>query len=213
MESLPLFLLSAVVISLSGVLAPGPLTAAVVEGGSRSRLAGLHVSLGHGVVEMPLMALIFFGAGSVFELGPVRAAVGGVGGLYLLYLGRGMLRGGGAVEGAPSGAAGARARSGVLSGAVLSAGNPYFLLWWATVGSGLVLGAARFGLSGLLLFAAVHWLCDLAWYSLLAAASRKGTEAFGTGLYRAVSLLCGGAMLFFGGYFIYGAARIVTGTG
>jgi threonine/homoserine/homoserine lactone efflux protein len=201
-QSLPLFLFSAVLISLSGVLSPGPLTAAVIEGGSRSRLTGLYVSLGHAAVEMPLIAFIALGAGSVLSHGPVRAAVGAAGGLYLLYMARGMLGQAPAGAGAEPGGA-----SSVLSGVVLSAGNPYFVLWWATVGAGLVISASGFGAVGLVLFALLHWLCDLAWLAFLSIASHRGARAFGARLSRKVSVFCGVVMLFYGGLFIYNSAR------
>ena len=55
------FLLTATAISLSGVLAPGPMTAATLAAGTRSRHAGAIIALGHGVVEFPLMLVIIAG--------------------------------------------------------------------------------------------------------------------------------------------------------
>lgn len=200
-QSLGIFLFSAVVISLSGVLSPGPMTAAVIEHGGRSRLAGLYMSLGHGLVEMPLIGVIFLGAGGLLAHHSVRIMVGAAGGIYLLFMGRGLLRRGHG----PESREGRRASS-LLSGIVLSIFNPYFLLWWATVGVGLVVGAANFGLKGLFLFALVHWLSDLIWLSLLSAASHKGIKAFGAG--RKVRVLCGLGLIFYGGLFIYDSLRM-----
>jgi threonine/homoserine/homoserine lactone efflux protein len=97
-----------------------------------------------------------------------------------------------------------------MAGIALSIGNPYFLLWWATVGLGLVLSAARFGALGLVLFIVLHWLCDLVWYTLLSSLSFRGVRTFGSGLYRMVSIICGLAMLFFGGAFILGSLKLLT---
>lgn len=60
---LPAFLLEASLISLSGVMAPGPLTTVTVGKGSRSPHAGGLVAIGHGIVEFPLMIFIFYGLG------------------------------------------------------------------------------------------------------------------------------------------------------
>ena len=57
------FLLKPVVVSLSGVMAPGPVTAATFVAGSRRRHAGLWIALGHAVVEVPLMLLLAAGMG------------------------------------------------------------------------------------------------------------------------------------------------------
>jgi threonine/homoserine/homoserine lactone efflux protein len=202
-QGLLVFLASAIMISLSGVLSPGPMTAAVIQHGARSRLTGVYVSLGHGVVEVPLIILLAFGAGSLFETQGVRLFVGLAGGTYLLYMGKGLLRPGDLSPDEQKGP------SSLMAGIALSIGNPYFLLWWATVGLGLVLSAVKFGALGLALFIAVHWLCDLIWYTLLSSLSYRGVRTFGSGLYRKVSIVCGLAMLFFGGAFILGSLKLL----
>jgi len=53
------FLFTAVVISLSGVMAPGPITAVTIGKGSKSPYAGALIAIGHGIVEFPLMVAIF----------------------------------------------------------------------------------------------------------------------------------------------------------
>ncbi len=55
-----LFLASVVVISLSGVLMPGPLFAVTLKKAAKSKVAGALIAVGHGIVEFPLMFLIFF---------------------------------------------------------------------------------------------------------------------------------------------------------
>ncbi|MEJ2192564.1 MAG: LysE family transporter [Nitrospirota bacterium] len=201
-QGLVVFLFSAAAVSLSGALSPGPLTAAVVQQGGRSRLAGVLAALGHGVVEFPLIAL---GASTVFKAEGVRVAIGLAGGGYLIFLAKGLvLPTGRRSEGGEAGGA-----SSLVSGMVLSAGNPYFLLWWATVGLTLVAGAVSFGTAGVVLFAVVHWLCDLVWLSFLSLLSHKGVRAFGAGLARKVDLVSGLVMLVFGGIFIMESVKIL----
>lgn len=203
-QNLILFLASAVLISLSGVLSPGPMTAAVIQQGARSRHAGIYISLGHGLVELPLILLIFFGASRLFEIEWVRIVIGIAGGLYLIYMGIGLMRPADLFEDA-----GKRVPTAFYTGIIMSIGNPYFLLWWATIGLGLVLGAFKFGLTGLLLFAAVHWLCDLLWLTFLGAVSFKGIQTFGQSLYKKVCILCGVVLLFYGGVFIFGSIKLI----
>jgi len=85
---------------------------------------------------------------------------------------------------------------------LLSAGNPYFLVWWATVGASLILRSIEFGIIGLILMAVVHWCCDLVWYQFLSWLSFQGGRFFGNRLQMAVFIICGLAMLYFGLYFI-----------
>ena len=64
----------------------------------------------------------------------------------------------------------------VLAGIVLSASNPYFYLWWATIGLALVTRATAFGIGAFVAFALVHWFVDLGWVTALSWASFKGSK-------------------------------------
>ena len=65
-----LFLVQVVTISLSGVMAPGPVTAAANAMGARNRFAGAIIAVGHGIVEFPLMILIIVGADKLLKWEP-----------------------------------------------------------------------------------------------------------------------------------------------
>lgn len=92
MNELLTFLISAAIISLTGVMAPGPMTAAIIAQGTRNRWAGALMSIGHGIVEVPLIFLLMLGVHFVFEIKSVQVSIGLVGGLFLLWIGTGMIR-------------------------------------------------------------------------------------------------------------------------
>ncbi|MBN1886337.1 MAG: LysE family transporter [Thermoflexales bacterium] len=200
-----LFLLEAGLISLSGVMSPGPMTTVIVGKGSQSPHAGALVSLGHSVVEIPLMIAVLYGAGRLLGLPYVKFAIALVGGLFLLVMGAGMFRSTRPEEPVPRDVRGERT-SPVMAGIALSAGNPYFLVWWATVGVALVLRSIDFGWSGFVAFAVLHSLCDLVWATILSALSFTGGRFLGQGFQRAVSLVCGVLLVFFGGKLIIDSA-------
>ncbi len=56
-----LFLASVVLISLTGLMMPGPLFAVTIEKAAKRKTAGLLIAVGHGIVEFPLMFLIYYG--------------------------------------------------------------------------------------------------------------------------------------------------------
>lgn len=199
-----LFLASVVVISLSGVIVPGPLLAVAVAKGPEGPHAGALVGLGHGIVELPLIALIALGFGTVFTAPAFRIGAGLLGGLVLLYLGAGIVRARGSLA---AGSAGLDHHA-VTSGAVATLVNPYFFFWWATIGAALVLKASAWGAAGLLLFGLVHWSCDLGWYWLVTAAISRG-KAGGT-LPRALYFCSGLLLIGFGLLFLGETARQVT---
>jgi len=159
-----LFLLSVAGVSMSGVMMPGPMFAVTLAKSYRSQFAGALIAIGHGLVEVPLILLIYFGFTSFLDNEAVKLAVSIAGGIVLLYLGVNMLRLRTAViesrEELPL--------NSVVAGITTSIFNPYFLLWWATVGAALITRATDFGRTGIALLIPVHWLCDLVWLSLVA---------------------------------------------
>ncbi|MFZ9024469.1 MAG: LysE family transporter [Anaerohalosphaeraceae bacterium] len=208
MEKLIPFLLSAIIISLSGVMAPGAVTAATIAQGTRSRWAGTLISVGHGIVEMPLIFLLMLGLHFFFEMDPVKIAIGILGGGFLLWMGCGMLR---QTRRPLAEQSGIFKSSSIRTGMLLSATNPYFLLWWATVGLNLALKAGGFGTLALVLFAIVHWLCDVVWLSILSFAAfytHKGAGLFSGRIQKGILACCGIALLVFGGKFIFDALNL-----
>ena len=209
MNELFTFLLSAIIISLSGVMAPGAVTAATIAQGTHSRWAGPLISVGHGIVEIPLIFLLMLGLHFFFEMNPVKIAIGICGGGFLLWMGCGMLR----QIHRPADEQGGNFKSGsIVTGILLSATNPYFLLWWAVVGLKLVLDARELGMLALVLFAIVHWLCDLIWLSILSFAAfytHKGAGLLGGQIQKGILGCCGIALLLFGGKCIWDALRLL----
>ena len=198
------FLAHAVVISFSGVMAPGPVTAMTLAAGARNRHAGALVAVGHGIVEFPLMILISVGVWRVFRIPQVQIGIALAGGIMLLIMGAGMLKEARKAADVKPEAGG---RGPILTGIVLSAGNPYFLLWWATVGLALATRAADLGLLAFALFAVLHWSCDLIWLEALSWTSFKGSKLFGTRVQQIGLAVCGAALLLFGGMFLYDAVK------
>ena len=202
-----LFLVQVIIISLSGVLAPGPITAVVLGAGAKSPHAGALVAIGHGIIELPLMALIYFGLGDILSSGPVRGVIFTLGGIFLLVLGVDMLR---SIKNTAAVKKTDQTKP-LAAGIVLSLGNAYFLIWWATVGASLISKAVTFGLIGVLLFAVIHWLCDLVWLYLLSAVSYKGGAVLGIRFQQTVFAVCGCFLLFFGGMFLRDAVNLWIG--
>lgn len=204
--SLLAFLAEAVLISLSGVMAPGPITTITIGKGSESPHAGAWIAIGHGIVEFPLMVLILFGFGRLLNLPYVQAAIALVGGLFLAMMAVGMLRS----ANQPVVANVRDNRSPVMAGILLTLGNPYFLVWWATLGATLALRAISFGWPALVAFGLAHWLCDLGWSYFLSALSFKGRQFFGNSFQKAVFALCGLLLFFFSGKLLLEVARMLA---
>jgi len=198
-------LFTVVVVSSSGVLYPGPLFFATLARGIESGAsAGLKISLGHMIVEFPLVLLLFFGLRNIISDGPFAAFIGLAGGAVLMLLGAmqvyGTLR-----RTAPQGRTGPLG-SPVLLGVGLTALNPYFILWWLTVGGKLIADAAIYAaLAGIILMYAFHIWMDYAWLALMAYSARKGRSFLNTRAYRALLVALGVVLVGFGFQFILSA--------
>ena len=204
MNELVTFLASAIVISLSGVLAPGALTAATIASAARRRWAGTMVAVGHGIVELPLIVLIVIGMDELLKVEGVRIGIGLAGGVFLLMMAWGMLRTLRRPASDDDQAASAT-RHPILIGIILSASNPYFLLWWATVGLALATKAVSLGVMAFVLFALIHWLLDLIWLTILSWVTFGGGKLMGEVPQRVILGICAAAMVFFGGNFLWEA--------
>lgn len=194
------FLLRVLVISLSGALAPGPVTAAAIAMGAKNRFAGTLLALGHGIIELPLMVAIVLGVDRILTLKAAQIIIGLAGGTFLVIMGYGMLR---SLRKSINNNEVPLTKSGpVAAGIILSGSNPYFLIWWATVGLALATTATGFGIWAFVLFALAHWSCDLVWLTILSWASFKGSVVLGPKGQKAVLLICALALIAFGIWFI-----------
>ena len=199
--SLSLFLASAAVGSLTGVMLPGPLTAATITKGYGDRHAGARIAAGHAVIEIPIIALIYLGF-ERFVISPrVETAIYLAGGLMLIYLGIRMFR----ATGKAIGAAGGLPASSLLTGIVITGANPAFYIWWATVGAALVAGAAAFGLTGVILFALVHLPCDLVWSEFLSVGTFESRRWWTKKVQKIVFAVCALILAGFGVWFCLSA--------
>ncbi len=194
------FLSSVIVISLSGVLLPGPLFAVTIDKATKDRIAGALIACGHGVVEIPLMFLMFFVLNE-FEIPDiVSIAVGLLGGLLLMSMGIQTFQ-----QRSKETKDVNSTQDSLISGIRTTAANPGFILWWLTVGSTLILNAKAFGLIGFSVFAGIHWLCDFAWYAVVALVIFKSQRFWTKQVHRGVTFFCTLVFVVFGAWFFSSA--------
>jgi len=190
-------LLRVTVISISGALAPGPLTAATASAGlKRGWKAGLETALGHTLVELPLVVLLAFGVAAVFKNPVANLVIGVLGGAFLVFFGFVTLRDAGRLDRTPDPGF-RRTTTPLATGVVLTGLNPYFIAWWIGVGTPLINDALRIaGYAGIGLLYIFHVWLDYAWLSLIAALSSVGR--FKAVVFRWLLLVLGAIVIGFG---------------
>jgi threonine/homoserine/homoserine lactone efflux protein len=92
----------------------------------------------------------------------------------------------------------------VLAGALVSATNPYFILWWASTGMESIRQSYTLGLIGVLFFFIEHILSDFVWYSAISTAFSRGKKLMNDTIYRWVILFLGAFIIIFFIKFVVG---------
>lgn len=199
-------------IGFSGAVMPGPVTSVTLANvGRKGMMAGPLVTFGHGIVEGLLVLALALGAGSFLALAPVTGTIAVLGALVLIWMGWGMISEArkGAID-PRGGGEGSRIPRPVLGGALASLANPYWYIWWATVGFSSVAVVQRWGGIGVATFFAGHIMADFVWLTLLSVALSKGRRLMTPKVYRGMIAGLGIFLLFFSGLFlIFGITRFV----
>jgi len=198
-------LLSVVVISFSGVMMPGPMTAVTLAKSYKSPWAGTQIALGHAVIEVPMILLIYFGFAQFFQNDIVRLVLSVLGSGMILWLGIIMFRA--RVEVVEKGKD--LPYNSFTAGILASVFNPFFLLWWATIGGMLIMRILDFGTTGLIVFIIVHWSCDLLWLSLFSIVVYRTHTLWGRKLQEWLFIACSLLLVGFGLWFLISGIQLV----
>ncbi len=195
------------IVALSGALMPGPLlTVTVGEAARRGFWAGPLIMVGHALLEAALVLLLLVGLGAWLNQPVILGMVGVLGAGMLGWMGLMTLKASrqGRLEFDPKNGSGLNP---VVAGVLMSAANPYWLIWWLTIGLGYVMFASQYGVAGVALFYLGHILADFAWYTLVSGAVAQGRRFISDGLYRGFLAGCGVFLVGFGGYFAFQGVR------
>ncbi|MFO8084762.1 MAG: LysE family transporter [Desulfobacterales bacterium] len=217
-------------VALTGAMAPGPLLTYTiiksVKSGSRGYLTGMWVIAGHAVLEMFIILLLLSGFSFVLKNALVIRAIGVIGGMVLIYFGGTIIRdvylgkipadflkSNQTMENSTKSVENKSMENPMLGGIVISMANPYWWVWWATVGFAFML---QFEISfndwpRLVAFFLGHEMGDLVWYMLVSVLSFFGIRRLNKKIYYGILVACSVFIVFLGFYlgistFLYDSA-------
>lgn len=208
MNSIVLIFLSSFAIGFSGALMPGPLLSVTIsESGRRGWTVGPRFILGHALLELLLLAGLFLGLAPLLASTAAFILIAFAGGSVMVWMAWGMFRSLPALSlrGEDASAGGSL----VLTGALMSLANPYWIIWWATIGLGYVLSARELGIAGVAAFFIGHILADLAWYTFVSVGIHKGRKLLPEKVYRGMIAFCASFLVFYAGYLFLNGIRTV----
>ncbi len=201
-------------VGFSGAVTPGPLLMVnIAEVAKRGFWAGPGVALGHSLLELVTVILLVLGLGPLLSQGIVPGMVGLLGGLFLLWISSKMFRSVRTLSLADQvAAARGESRSGpIIAGVTASISNPYWLIWWATVGAAFLSTSMTWGLLGVAAFYLGHITADFTWYSFVAAIVAAGRRALSDVVYRGLIVSCALFLLALSGYFMLSGVAVLLG--
>lgn len=205
--------IGAFLIGFSGAMMPGPMLGVTINGSlKKGWIAGPLIVLGHGILELLLIIIMTLGLKDFFSNPTVAGFIGLFGGVFLAWMGYGMIKSGinksVSLENQKADND-ARMDNLVLAGILVSASNPYFILWWASTGVESIRQSYSFGLVGVLFFFMGHILSDFTWYSAISIAFSKGKKLISDSIYRWIILLLGIFIIAFSIYFISSGVKML----
>ena len=195
---------AAFVIGLTGAMSPGPyLTVTIARTISDGRRSAFLMLVGHALLEAALLVGFAFGLQQLLAQPTVNRIMAVAGGAVLLWMGATLLLGvargtitadlRAAEETSKAGGVGPVAR-----GALVSLSNPYWTLWWATIGVTLASQGLAYGPVGVAAFFIGHELADIAWYSAVILAVSSGRHLISDRAYRVIMGVLAGILLYIG---------------
>jgi threonine/homoserine/homoserine lactone efflux protein len=209
------FLGSVVLITASGALAPGPLLFSNLSHAPRwGWKGGLWLSVGHTLVELPLVILVAVGLNIFINNPLLQLLTAGFGGTALLVFAGLQIRDALRSDERASTSESTRGRSSrhpLLAGLVFTGLNPFFLVWWLTAGARLVVDALILGaFAGVLVMFLAHVWMDYAWLVGTAWLANKGSNLTGTRGYTLLTIVFAVALVYFGVSYVW-TAVILSG--
>lgn len=191
------FFVLVIVVSASGVMAPGPLFAAnLVYGIQQGVKSGVKMAIGHTIVELPLVILLGIGVFSLESFPEFRTVITILGAVTLFVFAsiqiKTLIKKTNLKKYSPK-------QGPLITGVLLSALNPFFIIWWLTIGFKLISDAMMiWAFAGILIVFVLHIWMDFAWLGIVSYLASKSKKILSNKNYKIIMGLLSGVLIYFG---------------
>jgi len=197
MEQFLEFAVLVIAISASGVMAPGPLFAANISYGLREGTrSGIKMAIGHSVVEFPLIILLGVGVFSLEIFPEFRKIISILGAITLFVFAIFQIK----TVFSRKEISEVRHKQGpLITGILLSALNPFFIIWWVTIGFKLISDAMLiWAFAGILILFALHIWMDFTWLGIVSFLASKSSKILSNKNYKILMICLSFMLIYFG---------------
>lgn len=197
MQEIIVFAVMVVTVSASGVLSPGPLFVGnITYGFKEGSKAGIKMALGHAIVELPLVIFIGIGILSLEFIPELKIGISilGAAGLFVFagFQAKSIFSENMIKEKKITGGA-------FFAGVILSITNPFFIIWWMTIGTKIISQALIFwSFEGILIMFLMHVWMDFVWLTIVAAFAAKSRMWIGKRGYKILMMIVCITLVYFG---------------
>ena len=191
------FAVLVIIISVSGVMSPGPLFAANITYGLKEGFrSGIKIAIGHSIVELPLVILLGIGAFSLEIFPEFRVIISIFGAITLFgFAGmqiKSMFKKNGGISTKPK-------HGPIITGILFSALNPFFIIWWLTIGLKLISDAMLvWAFAGVLIVFVFHIWMDFVWLGMVAFFASKSVKIISNKNYKIIMAGLSLILIYFG---------------
>jgi len=210
LELIQLFF-SAMLVGFSGALVPGPMfTLVITRVAQKGFWASVFIVVGHAIAELAVLVIFLFGLIKYLQNEIVIKVIGILGGIGVLYLAYDMIsssiRNKVRIEfDLQEKEKNSKSKKNIFiffQGFLVSLINPYWYLWWVTIGAAFLLKSADFGNYGTFVFYIGHISSDFIWYLFIGFIVSKGKKIINQKAYRVLFFICGLFLVYLGIKFI-----------
>ncbi|HJJ23609.1 MAG TPA: LysE family translocator [Nitrosopumilus sp.] len=191
------FAILVIVVSASGVMTPGPLFAANVSYGLRQGTrAGFKMAVGHTIVEFPLIILLGIGVFSLESFPEFRIMISIFGAITLFVFAIIQIR---TIFRKKEYDSFNLKQGPLFAGIILSALNPFFIIWWLTIGFKLISDAMLiWAFAGILIVFGLHIWMDFAWLGAISFLASKSSKILSSKNYKILMIGLSLMLIYFG---------------
>jgi threonine/homoserine/homoserine lactone efflux protein len=203
--------IGSMLVAFSGALAPGPMLTLVISSVAKKGFwTSFFIVLGHSLLELAVVLSFFLGVLKYLENPLIIKIIGILGGLFLLYLGTDIIisifknkyvidfksivkkR---TITGRSTGIL-------ILKGILISLMNPYWYIWWITIGAAFIIKSVEFNIPGISSFYLGHISADFIWYLFIGFLINTGRKFFNQKIYNGILAACSIFLFYLGIRFI-----------
>ena len=199
------------IVAFSGALMPGPmLTLVIASVAQKGFWTSVFIVIGHSILELLIVISFYLGVLKYLDNPLVIKIISIVGGAFLIYMAVSIIVSIARKKikldlDAKSIAKNLGTKNTFIitgKGILISLANPYWYVWWLTIGATFMIKSVQHSFGGVAFFYTGHILADFIWYLFVGFLVSTGRRFFNQKIYIGVLIVCSLFLLYLGVRFI-----------